>query len=396
MKILFLDQSGKPGGAELCLRDIAQPYGDRALVGLFADGHFRKLLQQHHIPVQVLTNQAIAVRKESNFLQSLGSVGQLIPLLIKVIKIAQNYDVIYANTQKALVIGALASFFAGRPLVYHLHDILSLEHFSSTNLRIAVTLANRFATLVIANSQASQTAFIQAGGNAKLTEIVYNGFDISKYETIPSQVAQLRQELGLENQFVVGHFSRLAPWKGQHILIAALSQCPPNVTVMLVGDALFGEQDYVQQLHQQIAEMKLENRVKFLGFREDIPQLMAACDVVAHTSTAPEPFGRVIVEAMLCGKPVIAAEAGGAIELVEDGVSGFLVTPGNSAELAEVINTCVAEPGMIATMADRGRAIARQRFDIIKINQQIAHLLSQRFKKPAHPPTKQGANLQTD
>ncbi|AHJ30497.1 glycosyltransferase family 4 protein [Nodularia spumigena CS-584] len=377
MKILFLDQSGKPGGAELCLIDIAKPYGDRALVGLFADGDFRKLLQQHHIPVEVLATQAIQVRKQSNLLQSLASVGQLAPLLAKVVQTAKEYDVIYANTQKALVIGALASFLARRPLVYHLHDILSLEHFSQTNLRIAVTLANRFASLVIANSQASQTAFIQAGGNAKITEIVYNGFECQNYQISASEVKELQQKLGLEGKFVVGHFSRLAPWKGQHILIAALSQCPPEVTVILVGDALFGEQDYVQQLHEQVAQLKLENRVKFLGFRADVPQLMAACNLVAHTSTAPEPFGRVIVEAMLCGTPVVAAQAGGAMELVEHGVNGFLVTPGEIAELAQVINTCVAETAMIATMANHGRAIACQRFDIVAINQQIAQLLNQ-------------------
>ncbi|MDP5338037.1 MAG: glycosyltransferase family 4 protein, partial [Nodularia sp. (in: cyanobacteria)] len=375
MKILFLDQSGKPGGAELCLIDIAKPYRDRALVGLFADGDFRKLLQQHHIPVEILATQPIQVRKQSNFLQSLASLRQLTPLLAKVVQTAKKYDVIYANTQKALVIGALASFLARRPLVYHLHDILSSEHFSPTNLRVAVTLANRFASLVIANSQASQTAFIQAGGNAKLTEIVYNGFDSQNYQTSEFEVKKLREQLGLAGKFVVGHFSRLAPWKGQHILIDALSQCPPEVTVILVGDALFGEQDYVQQLHEQVAQLKLENRVKFLGFRADVPQLMAACDLVAHTSTAPEPFGRVIVEAMLCGKPVVAAKAGGAMELVEHGLNGFLVTPGESGELAQVINTCIAEIEMTATIANHGRAIACQRFDIVAINQQIAQLL---------------------
>ncbi|MBW4557523.1 MAG: glycosyltransferase family 4 protein [Trichormus sp. ATA11-4-KO1] len=380
MKILFLDQSGKPGGAELCLIDIAKPYRDRALVGLFADGSFKTLLQQHHIPVEVFTTEAIAVRKQSNLVQALASLGQLAPLLAKVVQTAKEYDVIYANTQKAFVIGALASFFARRPLVYHLHDILSREHFSQTNLRIAVTLANRLASLVIANSQASQTAFVQAGGRAELTEIVYNGFEVKNYQTAESDISHLQQQLGLQGKFVVGHFSRLAPWKGQHILIAALAQCPPEVTAILVGDALFGEQDYVQQLHQQVAAMGLENRVKFLGFRTDIPQLMAACDLVAHTSTSPEPFGRVIVEAMLCGRPVVAAKAGGAMELVENEINGFLVTPGASQELAQVINTCLQQTEITATIASNARAIASQRFDVTAINQQIANLLTHRFK----------------
>jgi glycosyltransferase involved in cell wall biosynthesis len=375
MKILFLDQSGKPGGAELCLLDIAKPYRDRSLVGLFVDGTFKTILEQHKIPVEVLATQAIQVRKESSFLQALGSLQQILPLIIKVVKTACDYDLIYANTQKALVIGALVSFFARRPLVYHLHDILSKEHFSQTNRCIAVTLANRFASLVIANSQASQIAFIQAGGHPEITTVVYNGFDPKTYQTCEDEVKQLQQKLELAGKFVVGHFSRLAPWKGQHILITALAKCPPEVTAILVGDALFGEQDYVQQLHQQVAALGLENRVKFLGFRSDIPQLMAVCDLITHTSISPEPFGRVIVEAMLSAKPVVAAKGGGATELVEHGVNGFLVTPGEPEELAQVINTCVLETENSQTIANHARIAASQRFDVTTINWQISQLL---------------------
>ncbi|MUH00927.1 glycosyltransferase [Scytonema sp. UIC 10036] len=376
MKILFLDQSGKPGGAELCLIDIAKPYKDKCLVGLFADGSFRNLLEKNQIPVEVLTTQQIQVRKESSLAQGLSSLSQLIPLITKVVQRAKQFDVIYANTQKALVVGALASFFSRRPLVYHLHDILSPEHFSQTNRRIAVTLANRFASLVIANSEASKTAFIAAGGNSKIIEVVYNGFEPASFKVQESEIQQIKQELELDGQFIVGHFSRLAPWKGQHILIEALAKCPQKVTVILVGDALFGEQEYIQRLHQQVTTLGLENRVKFLGFRSEIPLLMSACDVVAHTSTAAEPFGRVIVEAMLCGKPVIAAKAGGAIEIVEHGVNGFLVTPGDAEELAKVITNCFQEQEKTVTVANNARTTASQRFDVTVINHQVAQLLN--------------------
>lgn len=375
MKILFLDQSGKLGGAELCLIDIAKPYRNHSLVGLFADGDFRNLLQQNQIPVEVLTTQAIQIRKQSSLLQAVGSLGQLVPLIQRVVRIAAEYDLIYANTQKALVVGAIASFFTRRPLVYHLHDILSPEHFSQTNLQVAITLANRAASLVIANSQASKEAFLQAGGRAEIVEVVYNGFEVKNYQSCAADTKQLREHLGGERQYLIGHFSRLAPWKGQHILIAALTQCPPNVTAMFVGDALFGEQDYVQELHRQVRTLGLENRVKFLGFRTDIPQLMAACDLVAHTSIAPEPFGRVIVEGMLCGRPVVVAKAGGAVELVEHGMSGFLVTPGVPQELAQVISSCIQEGERTATIANYGRTVASQRFDVTSINQQIDQLL---------------------
>lgn len=374
MKILFLDQSGKPGGAELCLIDIAKPYRDRCLVGLFADGSFKNLLLENQIPVEVLTTDEIQVRKESSLAQGLNSLTQIAPLIAKVVQKARNYDLIYANTQKALVVGALASFFSRRPLVYHLHDILSSEHFSQINRSIAVACANR-ASLVIANSKASKAAFVAAGGRPEITEIVYNGFEPKSYQIPEFDISQIRQQMRLEQQFVVGHFSRLAPWKGQHILIEALAQCPQEVTAIFVGDALFGEQDYVQHLHRMVTELKIDNRVKFLGFRSDIPLLMAACDLVAHTSTSPEPFGRVIVEAMLSGTRVVAAKAGGATELVQEGINGFLVTPGKPQELAQVILTCLQEKERTAEIAKKARIAASQRFDVANINQQISQLL---------------------
>jgi glycosyltransferase involved in cell wall biosynthesis len=377
MKILFLDQSGKPGGAELCLLDLARGYRDRCLVCLFSDGFFRTMLEAEQIPVKVLAS-SIQVQKDSSAVRGLYSIGQLLPLAIEVARLSRQYDSIYANTQKALVVGAIASRLSGRPLVFHLHDILSTEHFSRTNQWIAVTLANRFASLVIANSQASQSAFIAAGGQAKLTQIVYNGFNLSSYRDVMSHRQRLRQELGFTNRdFAIGHFSRLAPWKGQHLLIEALTHCPASVSAILVGEALFGERDYVNQLKQQVRNLNLENRVQFVGFRSDVAELMAACDLVAHTSTAPEPFGRVIVEAMLCGTPIVASAAGGAMELVADGVTGWLVTPGDPLKLAMTIQQCYDRPGLIKEIATTAQVQASQRFDLEMVAQQIDRLLLQ-------------------
>ncbi len=375
MKILFLDQSGQPGGAELCLLDIVRYYGDRTLVGLFADGSFRELLQHHDIPVQIFAQQTLTIRKDSNAIQGLSSLRQLIPLITKTAQLSRHYDLIYANTQKALVVGAIASLLSRRPLVYHLHDIVSSDHFSLTNQRIIISLANRFAALVIANSEASRNAFIKAGGHSHLVRVVYNGFDPALYHISNETRDRLRHNLQLGDRFIIGQFSRLSPWKGQHILIEALKHCPETVTTLLVGDALFGEHAYVKQLHQQVNASGLEHRVKFLGFRSDIPQLMSACNLVAHTSTAPEPFGRVIVEAMLCGRPVIAAAAGGAVELVEHGQTGWLCPPNDARQLADLIVTCQQQPKLSRAIAQQAQWQASQRFNVKTTNQQIDQLL---------------------
>ena len=360
--------------------DIAKPYRDNCLVGLFEDGPFRHLLQQQEIPVQVLATRPIQVRRESSLFKGLSSLRQLAPLIARVALLSRKYDIIYANTLKALVVGAFASRVSRRPLVYHLHDILSTEHFSRTNRRLAVRLGNT-ASLVVANSKASQAAFVAAGGRLNISNVVYNGFETGLYQSqecsaVPNPT-QVRQQLGLNGKFLVGHFSRMSPWKGQHVLLEALAQCPKDVNAILVGEALFGEQDYVQQLHEQVAALRLEQQVQFLGFRSDIVSLMKACDLVTHTSTLPEPFGRVIVEAMLCGRPVVAAAAGGAVELVEPGINGWLVPAGDPKQLAEVIMICRDQPEAAASLAKQAQIQASHRFDLTATNQQLSQLLSQ-------------------
>lgn len=376
MKILFLDQSGELGGAELCLLDIAKSYRDSCLVALFTDGPFKKVLEQHQISTEILATQAIQVRKQGSWLQGAKSLNQLLPLILKTANLSRNYDLIYANTQKALVVGALASQLSRRPLVYHLHDILSPDHFSSTNRWLAITLANRFAAQVFATSEASQTAFVEAGGDKNRVSVVYNGFEPALYEQQPDSNA-LKQQLGLEGRFLVGHFSRFSPWKGQHILIEALTYCPEDVTALLVGDALYGEQAYVQQIQAQVATLGLQERVRFLGFRSDVVPLMHSCDLIAHTSTAPEPFGRVVAEAMLCGKPVVAAQGGGMTEVIEHGQTGWLVSPNQPQQLAAAIVTCRDDPERAKAMAHQAQQQASQKFNLTKVQQQISSLLEQ-------------------
>ncbi|NET30782.1 MAG: glycosyltransferase family 4 protein [Cyanothece sp. SIO1E1] len=375
MRILFLDQSGKLGGAELCLADIAQRFRQTSLVGVFTEGTFPDYLRQLNIPVEILSDQALRVQKASGLWAGLRSLNRLLPLIAKVTQLSQNYDLIYANTQKALVVGAIASFLSRRPLIYHLHDIVSPDHFSATNRRIIVALANR-AALIIANSQASRDAFIAAGGRADTVHVVYNGFRAQPYQVSVENRTSIHKSLNLQEKFIVGHFSRLAPWKGQHVLIQALAHCPENIIVLLVGEALFGENDYVAYLHQLINELNLKHRVHFLGFRSDVPNLMHACDLVAHTSIAPEPFGRVIVEAMLCSRPIIASAAGGAIELVDHGQTGWLFPPGDAIKLADIIRDCQTNEARRLTLATHAQITAQSRFNLDNTNQDIAQLLA--------------------
>jgi glycosyltransferase involved in cell wall biosynthesis len=378
-RILFIDQSSNLGGAELCLLDIAKPYQNHCSVVLFSDGPFRHLLESHQINVQIIGKESIALTKDSTSLrQSLKAVRQTWPRINQIATAARQYDLIYANTPKALVIGAIASAIAQKPLIYHLHDIISPEHFSPINIQLLIRLANARAVKIIANSEASRTAFIQSGGKSDAISVIYNGFNPSNYEIDPILRPQIRKLWNWPtNSFIVGHFSRLSPWKGQHILLEALQQCPKEIVAVFVGDALFGEDDYRSSLHEKVQELDLGDRVKFLGFQDQVPDLMSACDLITHTSTAPEPFGRVIVEAMLSGIPVIATAAGGALELIKQDHTGWLTPPGNTQALAKAITHCYRNRDRAQIQAQTAQIQASDRFHQTQIQTQITELLNQ-------------------
>ncbi len=182
--------------------------------------------------------------------------------------------------------------------------------------------------------------------------------------------------MGLDDRPIVGIFSRLAPWKGQHVLLEALALLP-DVQALLVGEALFqDEQHYAHQLRERAAQPDLAGRIHFLGFRDDVPVLMQLVDVVVHTSIAPEPFGRVIVEGMLARKPVIATQAGGALEIVRSGKTGLLVPPGNPSALAQAIRYVLDNPDQAHQLAQAAYEEARMRFSLEGMRQAVWQAVS--------------------
>jgi len=365
-RILFVSYTAVLGGGELCLLDFAHAYRDTSQVLLLTDGILKKRLEDLAVKVEVCqASRSLANVKVSSGLASLKSIGDLWRLGKLVAQRSKAFDLIHANNQKGFVVSAIAKLFGGAPVVWHLHDILTADIFSSTNRRIAVTLANWFATRVIVNSKATGEAFIAAGGKRELLRIVYNGFDGEVFDRIDSDRAQsLRSELGIpSDRPLVGMFSRLSYWKGQHILLEAASKLP-DVQVLLVGDALFGEAEYTEKLKNIAAQPSLQGRVHWLGFRQDIPELMKACDAIAHCSTAPEPFGRVIVEAQLAKRPAIATIGGGTSEIIENGVTGLLIPPNDSQLLADAMQQIFSDRAAAQKMVETAYAQAKTKFSI--------------------------------
>lgn len=379
-RVLFVDQTGELGGAELCLLDVARHYRRTGRVALLADGPFRERLEQAGVPVTVLAapGAVAGVRRESGAAGLLRSAPGLLGLALRLARLARDYDLVFANTQKALIVGSLAGRLAGRPVAWYLHDILSPEHFSPGNRRIAVAAAKLAVRRVIANSRASAEAFVAAGGAAGRIGIVPNGIDPAPFDAVSAaELGRLRRRLGLpEAAPLAGVFSRLAPWKGQHVMITALSYLP-GVHALLVGGALFGNEAYEATLREQAVALGVADRVHFLGFRDDVPALMRLVSVVAHTSTLAEPFGRVIVEGMLAGRPVVATRGGGPSEILDDPSTGVLIPPDDPAALAGALRRLLQGGAEARRLAAAGRERALARYSVAAmiagLERELAH-----------------------
>lgn len=372
-KILFVDHTAVMGGAELSLLDIASAYAETSKVLLLEDGTLRERLQNSNVAVEIASaSEAMLNLRASGGLKSLASIPELWRIAGQISKLGADYDLIVANSQKAFIVVALAALRGSTPVVWHLRDILTAKHFSKINRMVAVSLANRLAAKVIVNSQATAKAFVAAGGRKDFCQVVYNGFESERFDLVTSdETAKVRSHLGIGDATLVGLFSRLSYWKGQHVLLAAVQKLP-RVHVMLVGEALFGEQEYVAQLKELAAVPELAGRVHWLGFRNDVPTLMKTCDLVVHTSTEPEPFGRVIVEGQLAQKPVIASAAGGALELIEDGKNGYLFPPEDTNALSQLIDKLISDRHHAQTIAQQGYQDAKTNFALETILQSFA------------------------
>jgi len=191
---------------------------------------------------------------------------------------------------------------------------------------------------------------------------IYNGVDLTRFapreeffDLDPDEAAAAREEAPL-HVVTVAH---LIPHKGvEHLVRAmALSRVHPSLTV--VGD---GPQ--LERLRALAHELGVAARVTFAGLRDDVHALLAGCDVFVHPAVWEEAFGLTIAEAMAAGRAVVASRTGGIPELVEDGVSGLLVPPGDAGALAGALDLLGARPALRRQLGANARARAQQRFSL--------------------------------
>jgi glycosyltransferase involved in cell wall biosynthesis len=189
-------------------------------------------------------------------------------------------------------------------------------------------------TRYIANSAATKRNLISIGVRSRRITVIYPPLDLSMFD-LKQHSSLTRSAFGVPaSSPCFGIVGLLVPWKGQDVFLRAAKRVlekVPEAYALVVGGAPSGGRDYAESLRHLAAELGIDDRVVFTGYRADVPDVLRLLDVVAHASVQPEPFGRVIAEAMAMGRPVVASNARGPTEIIEDARTAFVLPDDDEA-----------------------------------------------------------------
>ena len=280
--------------------------------------------------------------------------------LVRLIK-NKKIDLVHSNIEYCNQYAMPAAKITRRPTICNIRNIVPTKW----DFREMLLW---FPDALIANSRATAASFEPYARKFQQKAVIYNGLELDRFVPHEGDNSTFREQCGIkEGIFTIGVVARVVPAKGQHILIQSLAEVVktnPNVCALIVGDAKSeNTYSYLAELEKQVAEFQLTDNVVFTGYVENITELYASLDLVVLPSLA-EPFGRALIEAMAMGKPVVATRAGGAVEVVDDGVTGLLVPPDDPASLAKAILEIKADRAFAAKLGENGRKRVARLFDI--------------------------------
>ncbi len=267
---------------------------------------------------------------------------------------------------------------AGVPSVWWVNDILSRDFFPWAARRAFHAQARRGASRLIVVSEFARRALVDHGLPDSLVRTIHNGIPLERYR--PHGRGALRGMLNLGDATpLAGVLGRFTPWKGQDLLLeiaekSARAGAPTHF--VLIGHAFNEDQPYEDRLRAHVAGRGLKDRVHFVPFQPDVAVALSDLDVLLHTSRKPEPFGRVIIESMATGVPVIAARDGGVPEIIQHGENGLLASPGNADEYLALLNRLLADRALHARLAAAGRATVTARFSADRVRADFERLIA--------------------
>lgn len=362
-KILFVSHwAQRLGGAEISLLDIMSEACKKADVFLVCseNGILVESAKTMGIDCRIINcnKQIENIRRDkliislvSNFKALFCYFCYIFQLYRYVVKLKP--DIIHANIPKShIAIAILSRFYRDCTFVFHLREIFKTP---SVPVFLYSFLLPGSRCMVIAISDAVKNTLPLR--IKKRIQVLYNGIKI------PGLMSQKSQS---ENPAFL-YLGRVVPWKGCHLLIEAYSLLYQKTgdrcgSLDLVGDTLYWDQSYRNDLLNKISLLNLSGKVRLLPHTSDPSQLYLSHDILCMASDN-EPFGRVAIEAMSYGLPVISFESGGISEIITHGTSGFLVPQNDIRVLADAMEKFILDPELITTMGRAGYDIANRNFN---------------------------------
>lgn len=371
MRVLYANHTSQIGGAERSLLDL--------LGGLPAEvsptvacpaGRLIRAVDDLGLPVMPIPEIDASLRIHP--WHTTRAVAQLARAAVRLRVIARraSAQLIHANTIRAGLPAILATKLGGPPVVVHLRDCLPA---SSRAARLTRRVLMSGASMLIANSRYTAANFALGTAVSRMITI-YNPVNRERFSRGRIARSEARERLGLrDTRPVLGVIAQIAPWKAQADALrclAALRSGWPNACLLLVGDTVFTSRAtrydnriYGDSLRRLASDLCLDGSLRFLGEREDIPEILAALDLLLVPSWE-EPFGRSVIEAMAMAVPVVATNVGGPLEIITDGVDGILLPPRQPERWAAVVDDLVRQPARLHALGQQARRTAIARFGL--------------------------------
>lgn len=275
----------------------------------------------------------------------------------------RTVQLVYTNSVAAIG-GALWASTRRLPRLWHVREIVVAPKIAAWGFPAMLQVLGGWC---VCNSQATrQWVTAQRPRLAQRSSVIWNGLE-PRPAPDPQAVQAFRTRLGLGPGTVLATLvGRINRWKGQGVLIEAArrlaADAHPQLRFLIVGDVADGQHHFREDMLRAIERAGLSERVLWHPFTTEIDTVWAASQIALAPSIEPEPFGRVAIEAMAHGLPVVAAGHGGLAEIVADGQTGFLVTPGSAEALAEAVGRLASDAALRSRLGEAGRVRQRQLF----------------------------------
>ena len=374
MKVCFISHSAAKGGAERSLLELVDVLREKGIEGYV-------VLPVHGPLVEELTKRGIAfcilpykwwMGKDSPTWKRVGRIllnlVTIIPLVLRIKR--WECDVVYTNTVTVCV-GAFAARFLEIPHLWHIHEFGYEDHGLLFDLgsKLSLWLINHLSTICIVVSNAVARQYQHYIDPSKL-RVIYQSVSVKK--DISAEEVPMAPNTGIRC-IIIGSLQEGKRQEEAILAIGELVHVGINAELFIVGDGNPKYRDYLQKL---VSGNELDRYVKFIGYVENPFPFVKSADVVLMCSRN-EAFGRVTVEAMKIGKPVIGARSGGTIELIREGFNGFLYTPGDYKELAAKIKYLYEHPDVVRDMGKNGQQWTKERFTQERYGEEVLTILQQ-------------------